>query len=287
MCRLYLYNILYTNSYIKFSNHYLVFYNFKLSLCMFIDTHSHIYSEEFISDISEVINRAKNHNITKIVLPDIDSETRDKMLILSDSYPNYLYPLIGLHPTSVNSNYKSELLKLEHYIKKRKVWGIGETGIDLYWDKTYIEEQIKAFCFQIELSLKYNLPIIIHARDSIKEIYDVLETYKSKPIKGIMHCFSGDINDAQRAINYGLSIGIGGVLTFKNSNLREIVSHIDIKNIVLETDSPYLAPVPYRGKRNESSYIVEVANKLASIYNISIDEVGRITSKNACEIFNF
>jgi len=255
---------------------------------MFIDTHSHIYSDEFDNDISEAIARAKDANISKIVLPDIDSKVRAKMLNLADSYPDYLYPLIGLHPTSVNDNYKVELDLLDKQLAERRFWGIGESGIDLYWDKSLLKEQIDAFAYQLDLAVKYDLPIIIHARDSIKEIYDVLESYKSKSIRGIMHCFSGDIDDARKAVDYyGLHLGVGGVITFKNTNLRDVISKIDIQNIVLETDSPYLAPVPFRGKRNESSYVVKVAELLATLYNISTEEVGRITSENANNIFKF
>lgn len=254
---------------------------------MFIDTHSHIYSEQFDDDIAEVIQRAKDANISKIVLPDIDSKERVRMLKLAEAYPDYLYPLIGLHPTSVNESFRNELDKIEHVLSSRKFYGIGETGIDLYWDKTYLSQQIESFEYQLDLSLKHDLPIIIHARDSIKEIYEVLERYKSKNIKGIMHCFPGDINDAKKAIDYGLLLGVGGVSTFKNTHLREVLSQISIQNIVLETDSPYLAPVPYRGKRNESAYVIKIAEMLANLYNIGIEEVGNLTTENASKLFKF
>ena len=254
---------------------------------MFIDTHSHIYSEQFDGDIAEVIQRAKDANISRIVLPDIDSKERVRMLNLADSYPDYLFPLVGLHPTSVNESFRDELDKIEIALSSRKFYGIGETGIDLYWDKTFMYQQIEAFENQLDLSIKHNLPIIIHARDSIKEIYEVLKRYKSKNIKGIMHCFPGDIDDANKAIEYGLLLGVGGVSTFKNTNLREVLSQISIQNIVLETDSPYLAPVPYRGKRNESAYIIKIAEMLANLYNIGIEEVGDITTKNASKLFKF
>jgi len=254
---------------------------------MFIDTHSHIYSEQFDDDIAEVIQRAKNASISKIILPDIDSGERVRMLNLADSYPDYLFPLVGLHPTSVNESFRDELDKIEIALSSRKFYGIGETGIDLYWDKTFMYQQIEAFENQLDLSIKHNLPIIIHARDSIKEIYEVLKRYKSKNIKGIMHCFPGDIDDANKAIEYGLLLGVGGVSTFKNTNLREVLSQISIQNIVLETDSPYLAPVPYRGKRNESAYVIKIAEMLANLYNIGIEEVGNITTENASKLFKF
>lgn len=252
---------------------------------MLIDTHSHLYSEEFNSDIEEVLKRAKDNSVNKIVLPDIDIECRESMLNLADKYPDYLYPLIGLHPTSVKENYREELKAIDDLLEERKFWGIGETGIDLYWDKTFKKEQIEAFEHHIELSLKHDLPIIIHARESLKEIFKVLEQYKDKELKGIFHCFSGDLDDARKAIDMGFHLGLGGVLTFKNSNLKDIIAKISINNIVLETDSPYLAPVPFRGKRNESSYIVKVAEKLAEIYNIPMEEVEAITTKNALNIF--
>lgn len=254
---------------------------------MFIDTHSHIYSEEFDGDIADVIQRAKDASLSHIVLPDVDSEARVRMLRLTDSYPNFLYPLIGLHPTSVKENYREELEKLDVKLSERKFFGIGETGIDLYWDKSFKLQQIEAFEYQLDLSLKHDLPIIIHARDSIKEIYDVLESYKTKGIKGIMHCFSGDLCEAKQAISYGLSLGIGGVSTFKNTHIREVIKEISIQNIVLETDSPYLAPVPYRGKRNESAYVVKVAEMLQNLYCMDIEKIGEITSNNAKEIFKF
>ncbi len=254
---------------------------------MFIDTHSHLYSEDFDSDIKDVIERAQNANIGKIVLPDIDSECRNKMLSLSDKYPEFLYPLIGLHPTSVKENFKQEIKEIELLLEKRKFWGIGETGIDLYWDKTFKTQQIESFSFHIELSLKYNLPLIVHARESLNEIFSVLDNYNSKKLKGIFHCFSGNEEEAHRAIDNGFLLGIGGVLTFKNSSLKDVINKIKLENIVLETDSPYLAPVPFRGKRNESSYLVKVAEKVAEIHNISLEKVESATTENAIKIFGF
>ncbi len=266
------------------------FFTFLLSLCpnkisMLIDTHSHLYSEEFSSDIKEVIRRAKDSRVDKIILPDIDIGSRESMLNLANEYPNFLYPLIGLHPTSVKENFKDELKVIDDFLEKRKFFGIGETGIDLYWDSTFKKEQIEAFEHHIELSLKYELPIIIHARESLQEIFKVLEAYKGKSLVGIFHCFSGNIEDAKKIVGMGFYLGLGGVLTFKNSKMKDIISKISIDNIVLETDSPYLAPVPFRGKRNESSYIVKVAEKLAEIYNLPMEEIAKITTKNALNIF--
>lgn len=252
---------------------------------MLIDTHSHLYSEEFSSDIKEVIRRAKDSRVDKIILPDIDIGSRESMLNLANEYPNFLYPLIGLHPTSVKENFKDELKVIDDFLEKRKFFGIGETGIDLYWDSTFKKEQIEAFEHHIELSLKYELPIIIHARESLQEIFKVLEAYKGKSLVGIFHCFSGNIEDAKKIVGMGFYLGLGGVLTFKNSKMKDIISKISIDNIVLETDSPYLAPVPFRGKRNESSYIVKVAEKLAEIYNLPMEEIAKITTKNALNIF--
>lgn len=254
---------------------------------MFIDTHSHLYSEEFDSDIEEVITRAKESGLGKIVLPDIDSTCRNKMLDLSASHPDYLYPLIGLHPTSVKENYKEELKKIEQLLEKGKFWGIGETGIDLYWDQTFRDQQIEAFSFHIELALKHDLPLIIHARESLNEIFSVLDNYKDEKLTGIFHCFSGNEEEASRAIEKGFFLGIGGILTFKNSNLRDLIKKIRLENIVLETDSPYLAPVPYRGKRNESAYLIKVAEKLAEIHNVSLKTIESVTTENATKIFRF
>lgn len=254
---------------------------------MFIDTHSHLYSEEFKDDIEDVLKRAEAAGVKKIVFPDIDSEWRERMLTIADNNKGSIYPLVGLHPTSVNENYKEELAKVEALLEERKFWGIGETGIDLYWDKTFQKEQTNSFAQHAEWAIKYNLPLIIHARESLKEIFDVLDDFDGQGLSGIMHCFAGTEDDADKAIEKGFALGVGGVVTFKNSKLGDVIKKIKLENIVLETDSPYLAPVPFRGKRNESAYLIKVAEKLAEIYGVSLQDIERQTTTNAVKIFGF
>ena len=253
---------------------------------MLIDTHSHLYLKEFDTDRKEVVENAVKADIQKIILPNIDSSSVDGMMEMLQTFPDICYPLMGLHPTSVQSNYKEELRNVEKWLKKYKFCGIGEIGIDLYWDKTYKKEQIEAFRHQIDLSIKYQLPIVIHSRDSLNEIFEVLDDYQNSNLNGIFHCFPGNVAQAQKAISLGFFIGIGGIVTFKNSGLDKIVSQLSPENIVLETDSPYLAPAPYRGKRNESAYIKIIAQKIAEILNVDYEEIAEITTKNAMTIFN-
>ncbi len=251
-----------------------------------IDTHTHLFLEQFDSDIDEVIDRAVKNGVEKLILPNIDSSSIDDMLNLSDKYPNNCYPLMGLHPTSVNENFEEELRIVEEYLKKQKFYGIGEIGIDLYWDKTFLSQQEQAFIHQIKLAKQYSLPIVIHVRDSFEETLSIVDKYNDDKLRGIFHCFTGSYEQAQHIIQYrGFKLGIGGVLTFKNSKLDQVIQKIPLEHIVLETDSPYLAPSPYRGKRNESSYVVKVAEKLADIYGLSLQEVAKITSDNAKQIF--
>lgn len=252
-----------------------------------IDTHAHIYLDQFNNDRDEIIKRAVDKNVNKIVLPNIDSSTIDGMMNLCNSYPENCFPTIGLHPSSVKDNFKKELQLIENWLKNNKCYAIGETGIDLYWDKTFKKQQIDSFIYQLELSLDYKLPVIIHTRDAFDEIVQVLETFKNKNIKGIFHCFSGTTDQAKLLIEKGFKLGIGGVVTFKNSTLGNTVKNIDLDHIVLETDSPYLAPVPKRGKRNECSYLVYIAQKIAELKSTTIEEVASTTSKNASELFNF
>ncbi len=252
---------------------------------MLIDTHSHIYTEDFNSDIDEVVQNAYNNDVKKIVLPNIDSGTIKRLVDLSNSYPHICYPLMGLHPTSVASDYKEELQAVEYWLHKHKFYGIGEIGIDLYWDSTFLKEQQDVFRHQIRLAKSLQLPIVIHLRNSFNEVYKIAKEEQDGSLKGIFHCFSGDEAEAQKIIDLGFLLGIGGVLTFKNSNLREVIEKIDLKHLVLETDSPYLTPVPKRGRRNESSFLVYVAQKLAEVYQIPVEEVAKITTANARELF--
>jgi TatD DNase family protein len=251
-----------------------------------IDTHSHIYSKEFNADIAEAIERAKNVGVTKIILPNCDSGTLPLMLSLEAQYPTYCYAAIGLHPTSVNENYQQELNLVKSELERRKYIAIGEIGIDLYWDKTFLKEQSICFQQQIEWALEYNLPVIIHIRNSFRETMDALQPYKDKGLKGVFHSFTGSLAEAEEMLEFGgFLLGINGIVTFKNSGLAEIVSKIDIQNIILETDSPYLTPTPYRGKRNESAYLAFICKKAAEIYGLSTDEVSEITTQNSLKLF--
>lgn len=252
---------------------------------MLIDTHSHIYAEDFNHDIDEVMQRAYDNDVKKIILPNIDSGSIKRMLDLSDSYPHLCYPLMGLHPTSVSEDYKEELEALEYWLEKRRFYGIGEIGIDLYWEQKFIKEQEQAFRRQIKLAKSANLPIVIHVRNSFDEVYTIVKEEQDGNLKGTFHCFNGSQEEAQKVTDLGFYLGIGGIVTFKNSNLDEVIKSVDVKNLVLETDSPYLSPVPKRGRRNESAYLAFIAQKVAEIYNISVEEVAEITSANACQLF--
>ena len=250
-----------------------------------IDTHTHLYSEEFDKDRAEMIARAKAAGVTRCFIPAIDSSYTERMFQLKNEYPDYVFLMNGLHPCNVKENYKEELTHVENLMPTHSFCAIGEIGIDLYWDKTFLKEQQEAFAWQIQLAKKHQLPIVIHCREAFDEVFEVLESEKGDDLFGIFHCFSGTEAQAHRAIGYGLHLGIGGVVTFKNGNIDKFLRNIDLQHIVLETDSPYLAPVPYRGKRNESAYIVQVADKLSDIYALPVDEIKRITTENATKIF--
>ncbi|WP_296142913.1 TatD family hydrolase [uncultured Flavobacterium sp.] len=252
---------------------------------IFTDTHSHIYSEEFSQDRSEMMLRAFEAGVKRIFVPSIDSTYTEKMYEIEKQYPENVFLMMGLHPTYVKENYEEELAFVEQELGKRKFYAIGEIGIDLFWDKTFLEQQKNAFKRQIQLAKKYKLPINIHCRDAFDEVFEVLETEKGNDLFGIFHCFTGTYEQALQAISYNLKLGIGGVATFKNGKIDQFLNEIDIKNIVLETDSPYLAPVPFRGKRNESSYTKLVAEKLATIYNLPLEEIAKITTENSKAIF--
>ena len=254
---------------------------------MFVDTHSHIYSEEFSSDRNDVIERGLSSGVNKIILPNIDSSTIKPLLDLAGSRPELFIPLIGLHPTSVKDDFRKELEIMEYWFNKRKFAGIGEIGIDLYWDKTFLNEQTEAFRIQIKWAKKAGIPIVIHLRESFQEVIEVVEQEKDNSLRGVFHSFGGTTEQAEQIIALGFKIGIGGVVTFKNSGLDAVVPNIKLEHILLETDSPWLAPVPHRGKRNESAYITAVAAKIALLHQISVEEVARITTQNAKQLFGF
>jgi len=252
----------------------------------FVDTHAHLYLQEFDDDIDQVISRALEQNVTVMMLPNIDSGSLVRMNSLASCYPANCFPMAGLHPTSVRENYGEELALVREELKSGKYYGIGETGIDLYWEQKYRPQQQAAFDEQIKLALEYSLPVVIHARNSFDEILEIVEGYRGNGLKGIFHAFSGDMQVARRVIDLGFKIGTGGVVTYKKSSLAEVVREAGLEYIVLETDSPYLAPVPYRGKRNESAWIRVIADILAAITAKDIEEVSFITTCNALDVFN-
>ena len=252
---------------------------------IFTDTHTHLYSEEFDLDRNKMIQRAIDTGVSRFFVPSIDSNYTQKMYELEKEFPENIFLMMGLHPTYVKENYLEELAHVETELSKRKFQAIGEIGIDLFWDKTFLKQQQHAFQHQIQLAKKYNLGINIHCRDAFDETFEVLESEKAADLFGIFHCFTGDLAQAEKAISLGMKLGIGGVATFKNGKIDQFLNQIELKHIVLETDSPYLAPVPYRGKRNESSYVTLVAQKLAEIYNLSIEEIAQITTENSKAVF--
>ena len=249
------------------------------------DTHTHLYSEEFDTDRNEMMERAIKSGVSRFFVPSIDSSYTQKMYDLEKQFPENVFLMMGLHPTYVKENYLEELAHVEKELENRKFQAIGEIGIDLFWDKTFLKQQQHAFQYQIQLAKKYKLAINIHCRDAFDEVFEVLESEKADDLFGIFHCFTGDLGQAQRAISLGMKLGIGGVATFKNGKIDQFLDQIDLQHIVLETDSPYLAPVPYRGKRNESSYALLVAQKISEIYNLPIEEIARVTTENSKKIF--
>lgn len=249
------------------------------------DTHCHLYGEEFSGDIEAVMQRATIEGVQKFYLPGIDSTAIDAMLVLEGQFPGKCIAMMGLHPCYVKENYKEELAIVQHWLAKRKFAAIGEIGLDFYWDKTFAIEQYEAFRMQIEWAIQYNLPIVIHTRNAMQETINLVKEYKSKGIRGIFHCFSGSYESAKEIINAGFYLGIGGVVTYKNAGLAEVLTKIDLQNLVLETDAPYLTPVPFRGKRNESSYLKYVVAKIAEIKQLPVEEVAAVTTANAEKIF--
>jgi len=251
-----------------------------------IDTHTHLYSNQFKEDIHDVIAKAKENGIQKFIFPAIDSSYFDSMHSLKKKYSDDIFLMSGLHPTDVKENYKDELDFVVNSLKSHNYVAIGEIGIDLYWDKTYLKEQQDAFRFQIKLAVKNDLPIVIHCRESFDEIFEILEEQNCDKLRGVFHCFTGNIDQANKAIGLGFLLGIGGVVTFKNGGIDKFINQIDLKHIVLETDSPYLAPVPFRGKRNESSYIIYVLEKLSELYQLPREKIASITTNNAEKMFS-
>lgn len=252
----------------------------------FIDTHSHIYLEQFNDDRKDVVSRAVKEGVSKIFLPNIDSSTTSDMLELCNEYPDNCFPMMGLHPCSVKEDFKNEIAHIEEELAKRTFYAIGEIGIDLYWDKSFLKEQQEAFRLQCALAKKHNLPIVIHVRDAFDEIFDLMDELNDENLYGIFHCFSGNAEQAQRIIAYGnFMLGIGGVVTFKNAKLDEALVNVPLKYLVLETDAPYLTPAPFRGKRNEPAYIPYIAKKLAEIYGVSVEEIAQQTTENATTVF--
>lgn len=251
-----------------------------------IDTHTHLYVEEFKKDIDTVVANALKEGVQSFYLPAIDSTETEALLNLEKKYPDRIFAMAGLHPCSVKENYKDELQKIEEQLAVRKFAGIGETGLDFYWDTTFTSHQYDSLHTQIEWAIKYKRPLILHTRNAMQETIDVVAQYKCKNLYGIFHCFGGTEKNAQDIIGLGFSMGVGGIITFKNAGVAEVIKNVDLNHIVLETDAPYLSPVPFRGKRNESSYLKYIVEKLAGIKQIPVEEAAEITSKNAEFIFS-
>jgi len=252
---------------------------------MITDTHTHLYAEQFDEDREEVIQRALQAGIERFFIPAIDSSYYDRMFALERDFPEHIFLMAGLHPTHVKEDYKQELEKVRAHLDSHRFFAIGEIGMDLYWDKTFIEQQQEAFLEQIAWAKDRKLPIVIHCRDAFDEIFEVLDLVSDKDLFGIFHCFTGNRQQAQKIINFGFKLGIGGVVTFKNGGIDQFLADIDLEHIVLETDAPYLSPTPFRGKRNESGYLIHVLDKLVDIYKKSPEEIARITTANSKEIF--
>ena len=252
---------------------------------MFTDSHTHLYLDAFKADRDQMIQRALDAGVRRMLLPNIDSTSMEALFSLTEQFPEHCLPMLGLHPTSVKENYLEELSIVEKTLQREGIIAIGETGIDLYWDTSYLKEQEEAFSTQIGWAMERDLPLVIHARDSFPEIFRVLDRSGGPELRGVFHSFTGGMEELEQALSYDFMIGINGIVTFKNSGLGDIVKEIPTDRLLLETDAPFLAPVPYRGKRNESSYLVETASKVAEIHNLSMEEIARITSANAEQMF--
>jgi len=252
---------------------------------MLTDTHTHLYAEQFDEDRDQVIHKAIDSGINRFFIPAIDSTYYQKMFALEKAFPDHVFLMAGLHPTHVNADFKKELDIVKKQLNSHKFYAVGEIGMDLYWDKSFIKEQQEAFLMQISWAKEMALPIVIHCRDAFNEIFEVLDKVNDDRLFGIFHCFTGNQQQAKQIINYGFKLGIGGVVTFKNGGIDKFLSEIPLEHIVLETDSPYLAPTPFRGKRNESSYLVNILDKLVTIYDMSPEEIARITTQNSQDVF--
>ena len=252
----------------------------------FIDTHTHIYLEQFDEDRTTVIEKAQQLSLEKLLVPDIDSSHRPKMLEVCKQFNDYCLPMLGIHPTSVNDDYQNELSLLKKALEKENPIAIGECGLDYYWDKTFVEQQTKVFVEHLYLAQHYKLPLVIHSRKSLNDIIRLLKQFKNLNVSGVFHCFPGNLIEAEQVMNLGFFLGIGGVVTYKNSIMAEVVKNAPLDYLLLETDAPYLPPSLHRGKRNESSYIPIIAQKIAELKQITIDEVAEVTFKNAVSLFN-
>jgi TatD DNase family protein len=251
------------------------------------DTHSHLYDNKFAEDQKEVIERAFEEDVNRIFLPNVDQHTVKGMMDIVATYPDKCFAMMGLHPCHVKADYKEELAVLKAHLDTDKFYAVGEIGMDLYWDKTFLEEQKDAFRTQIHWAKEKGLPIAIHCRDAFDEIFEILASERDEKLRGIFHCFTGHLEQAHQAIDLNLHLGVGGVVTFKKAGLDKVIEQIDLKHLVLETDSPYLAPSPNRGKRNESSYLIHIAQKIADLHQVSVHEVAEITTENSKQIFGF
>lgn len=250
-----------------------------------VDTHSHIYSPEFDADRPLILERAEKEGVGKILLPAVDAESHEMMLKVENDNPGRCFSMMGVHPCSIKENYRAELKIAREYFDQRKFMAVGEIGLDFYWDKTFTEQQYLAFHEQIEWALHFDIPIVIHSRNATDECIKVVKEHQKGNLKGVFHCFSGNTEQAKQLIELGFFLGIGGVLTFKNSGLDKVMENINLDNVVLETDAPYLAPMPFRGKRNEPSYLKYVVEKLSIIKNTGIEEIALVTSVNAEKLF--
>ena len=251
----------------------------------YIDTHTHIYLEQFDNDRADAVARARAAGVNRQLMPNVDSETIDGLMAAAIDFPGVCLPMMALHPTSVRVGYEKEMEVVAYWLGKEKFCAIGETGMDLYWDKTYVEEQKQILRRHVDLSLQYELPLVLHSRKSLNEIFEVLRDYSGSGLTGVFHCFPGSVQDAERALEFGFYLGIGGVVTYKNSTMARVVEAVGLDHIVLETDAPYLPPVPHRGKRNESAYIPFIAEKVAEVTGASIDQVAAVTTQNANKLF--